>query len=83
MQRRQLDFRDFDALTAEVERLKSGYTKVGNWELGEVCHHLGRTMQSSLDGFKEKAPWLLRVHGCSRLAAMLQLEVSFKSRSNP
>ena len=62
MKRRQLDLRDFDALTAEVDRLKqSGYTKAGNWDLGQVCEHLGRSMQASLDGFGVRAPWFLRV----------------------
>ena len=79
MQRRQLDFRDFDALTAEIERLKrGGYMKAGNWDLGQVCEHLGKSMQSSLDGFKEKTPWLLRVF----VAPIFKRRI-FKSRVMP
>jgi hypothetical protein len=62
MERRRLDLRDFDALSADVERLKhGGYTKAGNWDLGQTCHHLARSMQVSLDGFAFKAPWYLRI----------------------
>jgi hypothetical protein len=78
MPRRRLDFRDFEALTAEVERLKRGCTKAGSWDLGQVCDHLGRSMQASLDGFKEKAPWLLRVF----LAPIFKRRI-FKTRVMP
>jgi uncharacterized protein DUF1569 len=61
VERRQLDFRDFDAVAAEVERLRSqGYTKAGTWDLREICDHLSTTMRMSLEGFTFKAPWLLR-----------------------
>jgi hypothetical protein len=62
MERRKLELRDFAELAAEVDRLKRvGCTKVGNWDLGQACYHLGLTMQQSLDGFTTRAPWLLRV----------------------
>ena len=62
MQRRKLDLRDYNEFTAEVDRLKErGYTQLGNWNLGQACYHLAKSMQQSLDGFTVKAPWFLRV----------------------
>src|SRR5438132_505258 len=79
MQRRQLDLRDLDALSAEVEHLKSvGCTKVGNWDLGQCCEHLAKSMRSSVDGFQFKAPWLQRVF----LAPIFKRRI-FKTRKMP
>jgi hypothetical protein len=79
MERRKLDLRDLDALTADVEHLKRvGYTKIGNWDLGQCCEHLARSMRSSLDGFQAKAPWVLRVF----LAPIFKRRI-FKTRNMP
>jgi hypothetical protein len=61
-QRRKLEFRDFDEVLAEVDRLeKGGYSRAGNWDLPQACEHLSRFMAESLDGFKPGIPWLVRV----------------------
>jgi hypothetical protein len=58
VQRRQLDFRDFDTLAADVDRLhRDGYTKGGTWDLRQVCEHLTATMRMSIEGFTFKVPW--------------------------
>ena len=49
-ERRHLDFHDFDAVTADVENLhKRGYTKLGNWDLSQVCNHLAINMGTALE----------------------------------
>src|SRR5690242_16155661 len=59
--RRTLDFRDFDAVLADVDALaRGGCERAGNWNLGQVCDHLAKVMAESLDGFTFKIPFLLR-----------------------
>jgi hypothetical protein len=61
MQRRQLDFKDLDELTAEVDRLhRGGYRRAGHWDLAQVCDHLSYFVEGSLDGFTFRVPWLIR-----------------------
>lgn len=60
-QRRTLDFRDFDAVLADVDALAGrGYDRAGNWNLAQVCDHLAKSMAESIDGFSFKFPLLLR-----------------------
>jgi hypothetical protein len=59
---RLLNFRTFDDALAEVQRLhEGGYTRLGNWDLAQICHHCAHWMEEALDGFEEKVPWLLKV----------------------
>lgn len=61
MNRRDLDFRDFDSLAADVQCLHDGgYDQAGGWNLAQACSHLTISMERSLDGFPNKAPWVLR-----------------------
>jgi hypothetical protein len=61
LQRRALVFTDWDSLLADVERLHiDGYDRLGNWELAQMCDHLSLTLESSLDGFAFKVPWIVR-----------------------
>lgn len=79
MERRQLDFRDFDAIVADVDRLHTGgYEKVGKWDLAQVCRHLSITMEGSLHGAGFQAPWLAR-----KLFAPIFLRRILKSRRMP
>src|SRR5262245_34135855 len=60
-QLRPLDFRDFEEVLAEVERLhRGGYRKAGRWDLAQVCDHLCYFFQGSLEGFSFRVPWLIR-----------------------
>jgi hypothetical protein len=64
MERRQLDFRDFDSVAADIDRLhKNGYDKVGQWELCQTCDHLSTVMRMSMEGFPFKAAWYIRLLG--------------------
>lgn len=50
--RRQIHFEDLDDAIHECERLlRTGYTKSGNWTLGQICCHLRLTIQSNMDGY--------------------------------
>ena len=62
MERRELEFGDFDEVLAEVQRLRSaGYTRAGQWNLAQICDHLAYFIEGSLDGYGFRAPWLLKV----------------------
>jgi hypothetical protein len=43
--RRELNFDSVDALIADVERLRRGYTRAGNWSLAQACWHLRAAME--------------------------------------
>ncbi|WP_201750144.1 DUF1569 domain-containing protein [Tautonia marina] len=50
--RRKLEFGDLDAVVDECRRLlRSGYTRHGNWSLGQICNHIGATIDASVDGY--------------------------------
>src|SRR3954464_6194730 len=54
--RRDLDFRDLDAVVRDAESLAvGGYEKAGNWDLSQVCGHLADWMRFPLDGFPRPA----------------------------
>ena len=61
MMRRDLDFRDFDPLIADLNRLRDeGYERVGNWSLSQACDHLAIFIRGSMDGFDRMLPWIVR-----------------------
>ena len=55
-----LTFASLDDVMPDVDRLLEGHTTLGNWSLGQICAHLARAITCSVDGFPEKAPWLVR-----------------------
>lgn len=62
--RRQLQFDTLDNMLADVEQLNKGQVKaIGNWSPGQVLGHLTIVMTSSMDGFKNRPPWFIRLLG--------------------
>lgn len=50
--RRQLELKNLDAVAEECRRLlQLGYTRNGNWALGQICHHIRLTIDASIDGY--------------------------------
>ncbi len=76
MTRRELNLNSIDEIIAEVGRLQSGgYEKAGNWDLQQICDHLSYYVRGTLEGFSEKAPWLVRMFtGRRRLKKLLRGE---------
>ncbi len=61
MERRPLRLPNYPAVVTEAENLlASGYRRAGNWNLGQVCHHLATVLAMSLDGFPSRMPWPFR-----------------------
>ena len=59
--KRQLHYKDFDEMLADVEALQSGgYVRRGNWTLGQACGHVADWMRFPMDGFP-KPPLPMRV----------------------
>jgi hypothetical protein len=52
--RRTLNYQDFDAIHADVDRLVEGCATVGGWTLGQILHHLAtvtnRVLATPVDG---------------------------------
>ncbi len=62
MPQRQLDFKAFTEVRAELDRLhQGGYEKLGQWDLAQVCDHLAFFIRGSLDGPTFRVPWLFKV----------------------
>src|SRR5262245_1495527 len=62
MKRRKLDFRSFDEVGADLDRLQRGYTSSGKWNLAQCSWHLTAFFRGSLEGFSGKRPpWVLRL----------------------
>lgn len=62
MEPRQLEFKDFTQVLAEVDQLhQHGWNKQGQWDLAQVCDHLAYFVEGSLDGHSYHVPWLLKV----------------------
>jgi Protein of unknown function (DUF1569) len=61
MSQRTLQFADFAAVRAELDRLERGYEKIGAWDLAQICDHLNFFITGSLDGHQFQVPWLFKV----------------------
>jgi len=60
-ERRQLDFRDWSEVLADVDHLHSaGYDRVGNWELSQMVEHLGVGLRTAVHGIDHQGPWVIR-----------------------
>ena len=61
MSQRVLELKDFAEVSAEVDRLyDGGYTRLGQWDLAQICDHLSYFIEGSLEGFNFRVPWLLK-----------------------
>jgi hypothetical protein len=47
--RRTLRYGSLDEIMPDVERLLAGHKTVGNWSLGQICHHLAVALRSTVD----------------------------------
>lgn len=54
---------DLKTEVANIERaLAEGTLQVhGNWTAGQICQHIGKFIQFSIDGFDGSAPWIVRI----------------------
>jgi hypothetical protein len=58
--RRQLRYRDFEALLSDAEQLAASPTRaLGNWSLGQALKHLALMMEMAVDGNPFDAHWLI------------------------
>jgi hypothetical protein len=58
--RRELAFVELGEVMPEVEQLLRGHRVVGRWSLGPICRHLRLGFAFSVDGFPQRAPWVVR-----------------------
>lgn len=50
--RRKLKLEDLNQVVAEAEDLlQAGYTRSGNWSLGQACCHVRLTIESNMNGY--------------------------------
>lgn len=59
--RMDLDFRSWEELEREVDRLhRGGYEQAGNWSLAEALDHLGAGLRAAVADFPHRMPWIVR-----------------------
>jgi hypothetical protein len=59
--RREVDYKSFDELLADADRLSSGDVKtLGNWSPGQIFQHLANVFNGSIDGLPKAFPWFMR-----------------------
>ena len=62
--RRKLDYKSFDELLADADRLSTDNVKtLGNWSAGQIFQHLATAFNCSIDGFPGGFPWFIRTMG--------------------
>ena len=60
--RRRLDFRSWEALLADAERLaRDGYDRAGTWSLAQALDHVGAGLRAAVAGFPRRMPWPMRL----------------------
>jgi hypothetical protein len=59
-ERRTLTYSSLNDVMPDVDRLLQGHRMGGKWTLGQVCYHLSKGIQRSVDGPPLKAPWWMR-----------------------
>ena len=76
MARRQLDLYALDQLETELDRLlTNGCVTVGQWDLAQICQHLSRSVNSTLEHVPLQVPLMMRM-----LLGPLMKRVVFKHR---
>ena len=54
---RSLQFADLDEVVAEAQRLHDqGYTRLGNWSLGQCCNHLAQALNLTVERYSLRFP---------------------------
>jgi hypothetical protein len=62
--RRQLQFENCQQVLDDVRTLASGpHRQLGNWSLGEICHHLAKGFDMATEPSTARFPWLIRTLG--------------------
>jgi hypothetical protein len=58
--RRTVRYATFSDVVQDAEHLLGNHHTVGHWSFGQICQHLARTMNATIDGFGFMAPWWAR-----------------------
>ncbi len=57
---RTVRYSTLSEVVQDAEHLLSNHHTVGKWSFGQICQHLAKTMNASIDGFGFMAPWWSR-----------------------
>ena len=55
--RPDLKFASIEAMVADADRLRRGYTRAGQWDLGMVLDHLAKTQDAPFAEDRRNLPW--------------------------
>ncbi|MEW4452355.1 DUF1569 domain-containing protein [Bremerella sp. JC817] len=69
LSRRQLHLQSFDEVLSEARSLsRVGYHRVAKWSLGQICDHVSRFMDASIDGFPPSPFYVPLIRPFARMA---------------
>ena len=58
--RRTVHYSTLSEVVQDAEHLLGNHHTVGKWSFGQICQHLAKAMNASIDGFGFQAPWFVR-----------------------
>ncbi len=58
--RRTVHYATLSEVVQDAEHLIGNHHTVGKWSFGQICQHLAKSMNASIDGFGFQAPWFIR-----------------------
>ncbi len=58
--RRTVRYSTLSEVVQDAEHLVGNHHTVGKWSFGQICQHLAKSMNASIDGFGFQAPWWVR-----------------------
>src|SRR5262245_19534627 len=58
--RRTIRFSTLPEIVRDAETLLPHHVTVGTWSFGQICEHLAKMMNGSIDGLDFQAPWFAR-----------------------
>ena len=58
--RRTVRYSTLSEVVQDAEHLIGNHHTVGHWSFGQICQHLAKVMDASIDGFGFTAPWWVR-----------------------
>lgn len=58
--RRAVQYKTLSEVVRDAEQLLPSHHTVGKWTFGQICQHLAKAMNATIDGFGFQAPWWAR-----------------------
>lgn len=82
-ERRKLRFEGLDEVANDLEGLVASHRTLGRWSLGQICHHVGMSIQWSMEGFPARGLPLIAQSTVGAVMRRAMLTLQFIPRGMP